>query len=500
MHRAYRPFLITTGARSGTYRGAARAIVVALGLLSVATPLLRSQETLVMDHTKGVWLLKMDTVRTGDKLRVGSSMRVRIDNTNSAFFTCKVTAEEVKVPEVDAGTAFLAGLKGYLPELALSMDPMSRPQSLVGKTFTEGVARAHDPARVDTAALIDAIRRDARKALEDSLKAYATVLTGTDGLREAHAQVTLALDSLRRTMPVDTERVRKFRDSARRFCSSPADTTCARLKATALLAATYPGLRHAVDEFRNALGLPGGRAVMNADRDLLRAGDEALAAADETMGFAYVTEFLVFKTFNAKQTLTCADTVPVKWNKGYKTTVVVAPSAVPQLQRIAPRAQQQLVVEALPNWVVQPKVGLMFLRAPEAKYPVYSAKQRPDTTLFDIVALDSTDRRFNYALTLSVAVRPALGGKDMRRTHWALHLPELLAGTGDVKQVGYGAGVSWRFLKVGAGLVWTKHTTLAGQHLGQVLRSAAELSQKDGWGKGKRYVSFSIVGVPPFLP
>ena len=87
---------------------------------------------------------------------------------------------------------------------------------------------------------------------------------------------------------------------------------------------------------------------------------------------------------------------------------------------------------------------------------------------------------------------------------WALWLPELTINpTGDVRSVGLGIGFNVnRLLKVGVGRLWTRHTTLDGQSVGDRLDTAGDLRTKTVYTFSPSwqglYFGLSVAGWPPF--
>jgi hypothetical protein len=115
-----------------------------------------------------------------------------------------------------------------------------------------------------------------------------------------------------------------------------------------------------------------------------------------------------------------------------------------------------------------------------------------------VVESGTQDSRFTWGLTLGVTWRP-VDGRDGSGFAW--WLPELTVNpSSDLKAVGVGTAVSYGILKLGAGALWTKHTSLDGQSVDQLLPDASNLRTQDGYGPPRLYFCLSIFGWPPFEP
>ena len=108
---------------------------------------------------------------------------------------------------------------------------------------------------------------------------------------------------------------------------------------------------------------------------------------------------------------------------------------------------------------------------------------------------DLNDQRFGWALSLSLT--PFGGLLDRNQpTPW---LDLSVNPSDDVRGLGVGGAVSLRFIKVGTGLLWTKHIELNGQHVGQRLGTESDLRTRQTYGRGHWYLSVSLIGIPPFV-
>ena len=446
----------------------ARLIVLAV-LASAAGA--RAQDTLVINHTTRGASLDRARVESGERLRIGGTLKVRIDSTNSAIYTCSVVRQEARGAESGSTTGFLAGLGSYVPELAFRIDRTVR-------------ARGGDNTR--------------QRALEEALAVVEDIMLGRDGLRAAFVRTVATLDVMREQVALDSAVAEEYRVEIASFCDDA--ERCRKLAATRRLAIALGLLTEATAEFKSAVENRGSAEPPPTayENRLLMAAAHALAKADELMSFAYGTERLVYRAYNASRVIHCEDDVTVKTTRAFNASITVAAAALPGVQRAATNAPYQLSVEVLRDWLIRPAVGLSFLVAPEAKHPRHAAKKLPDGT-FEVIENGSTDTRFTSGLTMAITWR-FLDWRD--RWQAAVYFPELTANPSeDVKVVAIGTGISWRALKLGIGYAWTKHTFLSrGQQVGDILSDAAELSISEGYGRRKPYVSVSLIGVPGFSP
>jgi hypothetical protein len=83
---------------------------------------------------------------------------------------------------------------------------------------------------------------------------------------------------------------------------------------------------------------------------------------------------------------------------------------------------------------------------------------------------------------------------------FAVWLPELTVNpSSDTRAVGVGFAFSFlRFVKIGGGYLWTRHTALDGQDVDQVLASKDALRTREAYGDPRWYWSFTLVGWAPF--
>lgn len=427
------------------------------------------------------------TIGRGEAVRIpsGHPAKVSLVNSNSALYSCKITQEPIAVPELDTLKKFLSAAGGYLPLVA------------------RGIAGAGGPG-IPAITTLD----QAARAVEDQLAVLDSLVDGSTGLQRARRKVVTSLSLMRLTPdsvdPTVPSNLRQwFQDSGR--C---ADANCSHLTYPAELLAAFDALQLKVQELKRAnmrakpleaQAQPDDRPriteSLQAASDLLAAADRALTSSQATLHDTYAFERLAVRTMTASSTVPC-DVVDVSWDQGKRLTFNISPIAGDELEPIATRESYEYKLDVLPRWKIRPTLGLTFLAAPHANHPKYSASQAD--TGFKIVENGSQDSRFTYGLTLGLTYGPL----DQRTTSgWAMWLPELTVNPlDDVKAVGIGAGISYGVVKLGFGRLFTRHTVLDGQRVGDIIQTADELRTRDTFGHGEWYVGISLIGLPPFVP
>jgi hypothetical protein len=156
------------------------------------------------------------------------------------------------------------------------------------------------------------------------------------------------------------------------------------------------------------------------------------------------------------------------WNESRSLKLRAAPTRDSTLSDFATLPARDADVKLAPLWPLDVGLGASLLFSPDSTWQGPSGIQ---------------DGRFTWGLTLSLAPR-ALTPASLRANGWALWLPELTLNpsTSD-RALGLGAAVGWKALKLGAGALWTRHETPAGDQT---------------YGSPKPYVSLSVTGWEPF--
>ena len=190
-----------------------------------------------------------------------------------------------------------------------------------------------------------------------------------------------------------------------------------------------------------------------------------------------------------------SDPFEVTMAKGLELTFTPAVRDLPEIRRIAGEAPEAVTLTVLPDWTVRPAAGVALGFSPRSTFPTYATKKSGDQVV--IVPKGHDDHRADYLFTLGLTY-PILDGRA-KASHLTWWLPELMVNPSDkVRSLGIGTSVSWKFLKIGIGALWSKHDVLDGQLPGQLLDSAGDLATCGSYGAPKSVFTISIIGWQPF--
>jgi hypothetical protein len=230
------------------------------------------------------------------------------------------------------------------------------------------------------------------------------------------------------------------------------------------------------------------------DPSLIERGQKALEQSDTILQAARDIETLIGRVANAKSTYTSKD-YDVHWDKAHKVNIKIAPAPIASLTKSATFESLQPKVTVAPDWLIRPGVGLTFLTSDESEFPTYGTKKDPAGV--KIFENGTQNGRFTWGLTLGATFR----GLDWRDTSgfaiWPLEFT--INPSSDLKSMALGAGISYKVFKFSAGYLWTKHTVLDGQIVGDVLADPSDLKTRTTYEDSKLYFGVSIFGWPPFV-
>jgi hypothetical protein len=529
----------------------ARARVVSTALLAVAglsaapaarageptpspTPTALAPTRLTLDHKTGQAFLKIPgktptPVESGDRKRAPKKRKivVQIENTNTALYSYAATATEVEPDEIAALRGFLGGLKPYLTEAATR---------IAGADFALREEKAFAANRVTP--LVE--RYEAivvsLKEIVKQLQRLDRAVSGDDGLEDTEARASTTLNAMAWGEPAPrklagelcAEICGRFEDTdvpdKTDRCSPPAQTT-RRLTAVRELTEAFSALLRELSKW--AKDDPG-RLLQDVSRvsrlsdltpverkairdlrvkvtaiatdehveEVIAAAKKARDDAPTVNAAAGEVETLAKRVIEARDTW-CSEPIEISAMVGKEVSVEVTAQTDPELGH---RPPLRFHATLLPNWPVRPALGLTLLGSPDSRFPQYVTKEAGMG--FQIVQSGEQDSRFTYGLTLATTWQ-GLDRRDERNKRWAIWFPEVTINpSDDVRAFGLGAGVSfWKILKIGGGILWTKHKVLVGQSPGDILPTADALRLRDAYGKpDKWYVGISLIGWPPFVP
>jgi hypothetical protein len=402
-----------------------------------------------------------EAVADGGAIRAqaGHDVLVRVTGASSALYRCTLTQDTIPGAALDTVRSFLASLGPYLPELATEL--------------AEGAMPARPAAPPD--ALTEAAARQ--------LAAVDSLLHGPAGLSAASSLTLRALDALARGETSSGDVARSPRSSL--AGTGACDADCRRLSLASRMLTAFQGL----DTLLMAL---------HQDPQAPKAATTAVTAAlkDEAKALdaAYGLEALVRVVLAGSDAMDCGR-LSLEPGSARRVGVALAPRREREVARIVHGTLERRV-RVLPDRLIRPAVSVSFMWAPGQKYATFGARTAGGVTAVDTAGV--SDRTFTYGLTLSTTWR-GLDGRD--RNRFTLWIPELTINpTDDVRAVALGAGISYAIIKLGTGLVWTRHATLSGVSIGDPLEKGESPRTRETYGGGGWYVSVAVVGWPPFLP
>jgi hypothetical protein len=339
----------------------------------------------------------------------------------------------------------------------------------------------------------------ADKAIETNLAAVDRARYGPEGVQQTVTASLLALEQMRRGVAPEqaSAEVRRLAGG-----TPPCGTEApVRLATTERLLNGLANLVDANQQASDALvdnfasDAPW-RALRDSTAILQRKSQEALDDFDGLVTNAYRAERLAGIVSHACSTWTAADDVTGSLTEGRVVTVQVDSRNEPETARLAERHATTYKVQVLPEALIRPALAFAGVAVPSGRFSNYATQ--PITGGVQIYESGTQDERFSlggsFALTWAKL--------DFRDDHAAaIWLPELVVTTGSNHGFGTGAAFSWNAFKLGAGVMWLRHKTLANAKVGDVVADASKMKLNDAYGKGQLYLSLSIIDwSPPALP
>jgi hypothetical protein len=181
--------------------------------------------------------------------------------------------------------------------------------------------------------------------------------------------------------------------------------------------------------------------------------------------------------------------------KGTKLKVEVKPEEKSLLAVARPEPPITYEVSVLPRSRWSPGVGLSLLVSPQSTFPEYSTRASETSDSVSVVESGEFNNTVDWAVTLGLTYR--LGDESK----WALVVPQVSVNPSDkIRSFALGGGISWRWMTVGLGVMWTKHEELDGQEVGESLRFKEDLRTVETYGGGQFYVSIALTAIPGIKP
>jgi hypothetical protein len=448
-------------------------------------------EVVTKGSTRTVKSKRLNEVEDGESARIPHrrSLFVLVSKTNTALYDIELGNEKVETPEIAILNQFLTGLGPYFTELSVAIaGPPAAP--------VKG-----DELRERGEAVLQALNRLDQLLYASTLTSSADVKSGIS-LTSLQMQLLRALELMRTPDSIAPARAALRGDLTRAQALQPALTerdegSDRRLSLVGDLLVAYPILSERRQLLQASLAKeqakdPANRApTPELDRagKILDQGTKALTESDKVMSAAYAMERMTLLTVDAASVV-LVDSVKITADTGRKLTLTLSPRKADMVARLV-GDEESLTVTALPRWHVRPAVGLAFLVAPDARYSRFGTTEVGDSVA--IVASDEQDSRFTWGLTLSATFPFLTRG---RMAFW----PEITINpSSDLKAFAVGGAFSYSSFKVGAGMLFTKHSDLVGQELDQHLPSADDLRTRETYGDPKLYLSVSVFSRPPFV-
>jgi hypothetical protein len=441
---------------------------------------------LVIDHVsrqaRYISVHSVRDIKEGQRLRVAPSDQVLVvvSHTNSAFYDYTIKKDVSVAPELMALRTYLSALGPYGSELNVlvpgrlllwvpDVGPLPgecAPASSIASELQrlDRFISGGDPTSAHPQSLAD-IRGEALVALTGMARSEHAPGQGPTETIEGLAQ------QYRSELPLTTG----HRGQERLWMVDSLITTLESLRQG----------RREID--RNS-------TCGNSEdlKKLRQNADEALKQMDAILAAAYDTEKLALTVASARS-IVVLDTVAISPDSALSIEVKIAPKGRPEFARLADPRPLTVGVGLRPRWRIVPSVGLSLTYSPKSRFATFGTRPAPADSA-DIVAPGLEDRRFGWALSLSLT--PFGEALDRKLpTPW---LDFSINPSDAVRSLGLGVSFSSSFLKLGTGVLWTKHTELDGQSVTQRLETASDLRTRQTYGAAKWYVGLSLIGVPPF--
>lgn len=486
-----------------------------LGLGIGAGPgLAYAQTTLEFDHARqqarlisfkgGVEQARI--LRPGARVLLGGSdtVRVRVTNTNTAIYRFARQSQPVPAPGLDPLRSFLGTVKPFLPEVGLLIGGAPGTRGGAGAT---GLSRSILPTDLPFGTPASVSRAlAAGKRAERDVATIDDAIHGSGGLQQTHTRVLATLERMRTGEDVERAagQLRETLHLSGDGCSTA--NRARRLPVTLTLLQAIEDLEPARAELRQAIldgyielnGYAGFQGLTDSLGRIRAAADSAVGDYEPLISVAYRVESLTLTAAYACSTWT-GGTVSVKSDTGRSLTLSIDARSEPELSRVADRSPVGYTVTFLPRWIVRPSLGASLLVAPHGTFPKFGARSPATGGGTEIYESGTQDARFNWGITLGFTWRGMSLGPD-EKPIVALWLPELTVNPGgDSKALSAGVGMSFRFLKLGVGLSWIRHSELVDLTVGQAIPNKDFLRVRDTFRSPKLYVSLSIFDWPPFV-
>ncbi len=477
-----------------------------LSLCVLAAHTLQAQDAVELDHATGRIRVirprsaaRTDTVVVASgatvAVRPGHAIELRVVGTNTALYNYGTETETERSSLLDPLKSFLAPIEPYLPSLLGTV--LSHAKEMNGAAATEL------PTKIDftmPAELQQTVTMAGR--VERDLVIIDEAVHGPQGLHRAMALSLATLERMRAGGPVELLAT-ALRDSL----GLDVDRCGAHqgavgwpvagrlLEAASDLIPANRELEQSLVRSKSALGDERYADLRATIERIGNSGGEAAGDYRNLADAAYETEAFAIHVASACATWRGGQ-IELGSNERRLVAFSVSTQSASELSRVASLGDAAARVTLVPDRLLQPSLGAAVYYAPGARYARYGT--RTVTGGEEIIRRGTEDDRFDWAITLGLAWR-GLGANPLGRPTRALWLPEIMVNpTGHLRAFGVGIGASWSFVKLGAGVVWSRHTVLDRQHPSDILPDKESLQTTDSYRSPKLYFNLSVVGVLPF--
>lgn len=466
-----------------------------------------SDKTFVLRHsteeykdTKGDW----KRLAGGATIRVPAGKTVvLVTGTNTAVFDYQFSTEPVDVPEAKALNAFLESFGPYAVDILRTgreatfaeVAGIDRDLLVALEKALVALDREIDGVRQRRTQVLGAYAESEAQSLRQAVAAICSSREGcvslfdglTSSLLEKYGDVESKLIAvLGKRDAMEAAALRPELDNEKQLASLEREGASSDSRHDAVAA---------LIESRQA------RVAFEQDlKSLVSSARKALDDSQKVLELVRTLERAALDGLEALPTWT-SPPFPISLQKGRKLTLKITPKPIATIASAGRLPKVDLAFTLLPQWSIRPTVGLSLLWADGATYPTFGTAKTSvmvdDTAVdrFEIVEKDLEDRRATYGLDLGLTARKLC--TESGNCPW---LDVIVNPSDDVRALGLGASYNFGILKIGGGVLWTKHKELAGDlAVGDLLESEGALKTRDSYSGEEFFVSLSVIGWEPFV-
>lgn len=469
-----------------------RLLLASILVTSLATRAEAQTAVVEFDHGTDAARLIVTRAGTADTTSLGTApvvrlhrsipVEVRVVNTNTALYDLSRSSTREPLPEAQSVRSFVGRVAPYMAPLQSTATNAIRGRGTGEKSVSEPSAETISAAR-ETMAL-------AIRGAEESLVRVDAALYGPTGLQSNLTAALLALEQMR--LGVAPERASAPLRKALNLGEPCGHEAPVRLPTAQQLLSALSDLVYTTQELRTAVTGPSyeeeprWRRLRDSASAVERRAESALADFEPLVANAYRVERLVGIVASACSHWS-AGVSRGSLTEGRTVTIQVVPRTEVETGRLADRSAATYTVAIQPKALLRPALAVGGLAVPDARFGRYATREVDGGV--EVYESGTRDARFALGGTFGLT----WAGLDRRESRgFAVWIPEVAVTVGDAQGAGIGAGVSWNFLKLGAGAMWMRHTALDGVSVGDVLADESEMRTIDRYGPPNLYISLSV--------